>query len=111
MDYAPSLPSPMPLALQWQRQSLPTLAWHTQPLPPQQAVQVLDFRRGETALLEVEHGRVWVTCDGRLEDYFLDAGQRLSFAGPARLRVSAESSQARLCWARLRGAQAEALIA
>jgi len=86
---APALP-PQPLALQWQRQAL----------PPPQAVQVLSFRHGETALLEVEQGRVWVTCDGRLEDYFLDAGQRLSFPGPVRLRVSAEGGPARLCWAR-----------
>lgn len=70
-------------------------------MPPRQAVQVLDFRAGEIALLEVEDGRVWVTCDGLLEDYFLEAGQRLSFTGPARLRVSAEGPRtARLLWAR-----------
>ena len=44
--------------------------------------------------------RVWVTCDGLMEDYFLEAGQRLSFAGPVRLRVSAEGHRpARLNWA------------
>ena len=70
-------------------------------MPPRQAVQVLDFRAGEIALLEVEDGRVWVTCDGLLEDYFLESGQRLSFTGPARLRVSAEGPRAaRLLWAR-----------
>ena len=75
--------------------------WKRQPLPPQQAVQALDFRAGEIALLEVEDGRVWVTCDGLLEDYFLEAGQRLSFTGPVRLRVSAEGPRAaRLLWAR-----------
>jgi hypothetical protein len=64
-------------------------------------VQALDVRAGEIALLEVEDGRVWVTCDGLLEDYFLDAGQRLSFTGPVRLRVSAEGpGAARLLWAR-----------
>lgn len=63
-------------------------------------MQALNFRRGETALLEVEHGRVWVTCDGRKEDYVLDAGQRLSFPGPVCLRVSALGGPARLCWAR-----------
>ena len=89
----------MPLALQWKRQ----------PLPPLQAVQVLDFRAGDTALLEVEQGRVWVTCDGLLEDYFLEAGQRLTFAGPVRLRVSAEGHRpARLNWARY--AQREAKL-
>jgi hypothetical protein len=92
----PPLPVPpshtaVPLALQWKRQ----------PLPPLQAVQVLDFAAGDTALLEVEHGRVWVTCDGLLEDYFLEAGQRLTFTGPVRLRVSAEGQRpARLNWAR-----------
>lgn len=84
-------PAPGALSLQWKRQ----------PLPPQQAVQALDFRAGEIALLEVEDGRVWITCDGLLEDYFLEAGQRLSFTGPARLRVSAEGPRAaRLLWAR-----------
>ena len=81
----------------------PTLQWKRQPLPPLQAVQVLDFRAGDIALLEVEQGRVWVTCDGLLEDYFLEAGQRLSFTGPVRLRVSAEGRQpARLNWAQHR---------
>ena len=90
---SPTLPTQpaVPLTLQWKRQ----------PLPPLQAVQVLDFRAGEIALLEVEQGRVWVTCDGLLEDYFLEAGQRLSFTGPARLRVSAEGPRtALLLWAR-----------
>ncbi|MFN3436539.1 MAG: DUF2917 domain-containing protein [Acidovorax sp.] len=95
--HIPTPPSPVlptqpavPLTLQWKRQ----------PLPPLQAVQVLDFRAGDIALLEVEQGRVWVTCDGLLEDYFLEAGQRLSFTGPVRLRVSAEGSRpAKLNWA------------
>lgn len=102
----PALPSQpaVPLHLQWKRE----------PLPPLQAVQVLDFRAGDTALLEVEQGRVWVTCDGLLEDYFLDAGQRLTFTGPVRLRVSAEGRRpARLNWARYahREAKAPALAA
>ena len=93
------LPSP-PTAAQSAPGAL-SLQWKRQPLPPRQAVQVLDFRADEIALLEVEDGRVWVTCDGLLEDYFLDAGQRLSFTGPARLRVSAEGARpARLLWAR-----------
>ncbi len=94
---SPTVPSLRPQAL--------ALQWHRQPLPPLQAVQALEFRAGETALLEVEQGRVWVTCDGLLEDYFLDAGQRLSFTGPVRLRVSAEGGRpARLNWARHRAA-------
>lgn len=98
---SPTLPSQLavPLTLQWKRQ----------PLPPLQAVQVLDFRAGEIALLEVEQGRVWVTCDGLLEDYFLEAGQRLSFAGPVRLRVSAEGHRpARLNWAQHRAPEGAA---
>lgn len=64
-------------------------------------MQVLDFRAGDIALIDVEQGRVWVTCDGVLEDYFLDAGQRLSFTGPVQLRVSSEGHRpARLSWAR-----------
>lgn len=95
---SPTLPTQpaVPLTLQWKRQ----------PLPPLQAVQVLDFRAGDIALLEVEQGRVWVTCDGLLEDYFLEAGQRLSFTGPVRLRVSAEGRQpARLNWAKHRAGE------
>lgn len=77
------------------------LQWQRLPLSPLQTVQVLDFRAGDIALIEVEQGRVWVTCDGVLEDYFLDAGQRLSFTGPVQLRVSAEGHRpARLSWAR-----------
>lgn len=98
---SPTLPTQpaVPLILQWKRQ----------PLPPLQAVQVLDFRAGEIALLEVEQGRVWVTCDGLLEDYFLEAGQRLSFAGPVRLRVSAEGQRpARLSWAQHRAVEGAA---
>lgn len=83
-----------------------TLQWKRQPLPPLQAVQVLDFRAGEIALLEVEQGRIWLTCDGLLEDYFLEAGQRLSFAGPVRLRVSADGQRpARLSWAKHRAGE------
>lgn len=94
---SPTLPAQLAVPL--------TLQWTRQPLPPLQAVQVLDFRAGDIALLEVEQGRVWVTCDGLLEDYFLEAGQRLSFAGPVRLRVSAEGSRpARLNWAKHRAA-------
>lgn len=104
--HSPTPPSPalptqpaVPLHLQWKRQ----------PLPPLQAVQVLDFHAGDIALLEVEQGRVWVTCDGLLEDYFLEAGQRLSFAGPVRLRVSAEGHRpARLNWAQHRAVEGAA---
>lgn len=99
---SPALPTVPPL-----RPQALALQWNRQPLPPPQAVQTLEFRTGETALLEVEQGRVWVTCDGLLEDYFLEAGQRLSFTGPVRLRVSAEGQRpARLNWARLHASEA-----
>jgi len=106
--HTPTLPSP---ALPTQPAVPLTLQWKRQPLPPLQGVQVLDFRAGETALLEVEQGRVWVTCDGLLEDYFLEAGQRLSFTGPVRLRVSAEGLRpARLNWATHRAAAGVAAL-
>lgn len=98
-----TLPTPCPrppTTVQLPRPEALALRWNRQPLPPPQAVQTLEFRAGETALLEVEQGRVWVTCDGLLEDYFLQAGQRLSFTGPVRLRVSAEGQRpALLNWA------------
>lgn len=103
MNYATALPSraaPDACAAPATAFAPPTLPWQRLSLQPSQAAQVLDFRRDETALLEVAQGRVWVTCDGRLEDYFIDAGQRLSFPGPVRLRVGAESGAARLHWAR-----------
>lgn len=93
-------PCPRPPTVQPARPEALALRWNRQPLPPPQAVQTLGFRAGETALLEVEQGRVWVTCDGLLEDYFLEAGQRLSFTGPVRIRVSAEGQRpALLNWA------------
>lgn len=99
-------PSPPLLKLFTQPAAPLTVQWKRQPLEPQQTVQVLDFCAGDIALLEVEQGRVWVTCDGLLEDYFLEAGQRLSFTGPARLRVSAEGTQpARLIWAQQRAVE------
>ena len=70
---------------------------------------MLDIRAGDIVLLEAELGRIWVTCDGLLEDYFLEAGQRLSFRGPVRLRVSAEGHRpACLNWAQLRAAEGAA---
>lgn len=79
--------------------------WHTLALMPSHPVQVLDFRAGEIALLEVEQGCAWVTCDGVLEDYFLSARQRLSFAGPVRVRVGAEGQRpARLLWSKHKAA-------
>lgn len=109
MNNTPHTPTPPSPALPAQPAVPLTLQWKRQPLPPLQAVQVLNFRAGDIALLEVEQGRVWVTCDGLLEDYFLEAGQRLSFTGPVRLRVSADGHRpARLNWARLPAVKGDA---
>lgn len=79
--------------------------WQHCRLAPLAPVQTLHVRRGNTALLETERGRVWLTCEGRPDDHFLDAGQRLLVQGPARLRVSAEGTEdASLRWACQRGA-------
>ncbi|WP_010100156.1 DUF2917 domain-containing protein [Verminephrobacter aporrectodeae] len=78
----------------------PARPWQRLFLAPLQAVQVLSFRAGEGALLEAEQGCAWVTCDGRPEDHFLQAGQRLWCSGPARLRMSAVGQEpAHLVWA------------
>ena len=76
--------------------------WQQAVLAPRQPVQTLAVRRGETALVEATQGRVWLTRDGQPQDHILEAGQRLAFAGPARLRVSAEGGGAQLRWARVR---------
>lgn len=89
MNHTTALPSSRPLSLKRQPGRSRLLAL-------QQAVQTLALRRGETAWLAAEQGRVWVTRDGLPDDYFLDAGQCMAFNGPARLRVSAESGKAQL---------------
>lgn len=80
----------------------PPLRW--QHLSVLQAVQsLLLLRTGESAVLEVEQGRVWLTCAGLPDDHFLDAGQRLAVSGPARPHLSAEGTGfARLRWATYR---------
>lgn len=95
MNYATALPLSLQSSAPWLRECL----------PPLQPVRTLRIPPGQTAVLEAENGRIWVTCDGRPEDLFLQAGQRLSFTGPARLRVSAQGSEAaRLRWARVSAA-------
>ncbi|MBN9368107.1 MAG: DUF2917 domain-containing protein [Comamonadaceae bacterium] len=75
--------------------------WQQTALAPRQPVQTLAVRRGETALVEATRGRIWLTRDGQPQDHILEAGQRLAFTGPARLRVSAEGGSAQLRWARV----------
>ena len=93
-----SLPKPKPSAL-------PSLlaaadAWHAQlDLQPLEPVQTLACPAGQTAVLQVLKGCVWITCDGCEEDYFLVADERLEVPGPATLRASADGPQpARLAW-------------
>lgn len=93
-----SLPKPNPSAL-------PSLlsaadAWHAQlDLQPLEPVQTLACPAGQTAVLQVLKGCVWITCDGCEEDYFLVADERLEVPGPATLRASAEGPQpAHLAW-------------
>lgn len=57
-----------------------------------QAVQHIRVPAKMAAVLQVEQGLVWLTCDGRLEDHFLAAGECLTLQGPARLRLSAEGA-------------------
>ena len=49
-------------------------------------------RRGAT--LHVLRGRVWVTASNRLDDHFIDAGQRLALPGRSRVVISAECEAA-----------------
>ena len=86
------IPSP-PTAAQSAPGAL-SLQWKRQPLPPRQAVQVLDFRAGEIALLEVEDGRVWVADP---------AGQGLNFIrsekGAAITALALSPDAKRVAWA------------
>lgn len=89
--------------------AVPVLAWTHQTLAAGQPPQALPVHAGDVALLEAVDGRVWVTCDGWLEDYFLQPGQRLRFTGPGRLRASADGGAgAQWAWATVRATAAAA---
>lgn len=65
-------------------------------LPPcaaaPQPVQSLHGRTGQTLLLQVLQGRVWLTREGELQDVFLAAGQCWRGHGAVRLHLSAEGA-------------------
>jgi len=53
--------------------------------------------------LRVRHGRIWLTCEGRPEDVFLDAGEGWTVSGAARLHLNAENGQEAMLEIRVRG--------
>lgn len=55
-------------------------------------VIVWQGRRGAT--LDVLRGRVWVTASNRLDDHFVDAGQRLALPARSRVVISGECAAA-----------------
>ncbi|WP_313077581.1 DUF2917 domain-containing protein [Melaminivora sp.] len=96
------LPRFSPLA--WLRRSARPAPprWRELSLPARQPVHVVEVPRGARLLLQGRGGRVWLTCDGRPDDLFLEAGAQLAVTGPARLRLGAYGDVD----ARLRCAQA-----
>jgi len=58
--------------------------------------------RGQTELT-VQHGCIWLTCEGLPEDVFLAAGETWSVNGAARLHLNAENGQDALLEIRMRG--------
>lgn len=75
--------------------------WQHHTLPADAPARLLTLRPGETAVLQATQGRLWVTCEGWLEDYFLSAEQSLACDGPARLHIGAADAGAAAriaCW-------------
>ncbi|BEU95261.1 hypothetical protein ACDW_09660 [Acidovorax sp. DW039] len=93
-----TLPTPQPPAARRSRSEPSTSALPLSPsrgaehytLQNTQAVQHIHVPARMAAVIQVEQGLVWLTCDGRLEDHFLAAGECTTLLGPARLRLSAE---------------------
>lgn len=70
-------------------------------MQPLSAVRILSVAKGQIIWLKAQTGCVWLTCEGRLEDFFLKAGESLHFTGPARLYLAAEGAGAAcLLWTR-----------
>ena len=73
--------------------------WNSLHLQPAASVQTLHISAGQTLWLESRAGRIWLTCEGQLQDHFLEAAQGLQFSGPARIYLSAEGTlPAQLRW-------------
>lgn len=51
---------------------------------------ILVWQGPRAAELGVLRGRVWVTASNRLDDHFVDAGQRLELPARSRVVISAE---------------------
>lgn len=56
--------------------------------------QLLVWQGPRGATLDVLRGRVWVTASNRLDDHFVDAGQRLALPGRSRVVISGECEAA-----------------
>lgn len=52
--------------------------------------QIIVWQGRRGAALDVLSGRVWVTASNRLDDHFLDAGQRLALPARSRVVISGE---------------------
>ena len=64
------------------------------PLGGLHTVHTLEVPAGQVLQLRVLQGRVWLTREGRAEDWFLDAGALWQGAGPLRVHLSAEGGRA-----------------
>ena len=71
----------------------PDAHWHPCHLAPGAAPHAIRLGRGVHQLLSTQ-GRIWLTREGDPRDYFVEPGQSLRLAGPARLHVSAEGGRA-----------------
>ena len=79
--------------------------WNSLHLQPAASVQTLHISAGQTLWIEGRAGRIWLTCEGQLQDHFLEAAQGLQFSGPARIYLSAEGTlPAQLRWTDMRDA-------
>ena len=56
--------------------------------------QILVWQGPRGATLDVLRGRVWVTASNRLDDDFVDAGQRLALPARSRVVISGECEAA-----------------
>ncbi|MBV8248484.1 MAG: DUF2917 domain-containing protein [Comamonas sp.] len=63
-------------------------------LQPAAPVQTLDIAPGRALWLEALTGLTWLTREGLLEDFFLEAGRHMRINGPARLYLGAQGHRA-----------------
>ena len=69
--------------------ALPGSQPQIQDLRPEQASQLLQLRRHESARLQVQRGQLWLTQEGRLEDSHLRVGEQVLLLGPGRFHLGA----------------------